>query len=144
MKLSTYFSLDEMIASDYAARHGMDNTPPKLELENLTYTAEMLDRVRSLLGVPVLVSSAYRSPAVNAAVGGAKTSQHMLGQAVDFTAPSFGTPQQVANAIRKSHIPFDQLILEYGRWVHLSFVKSNPRGHVLTINLSGTKEGIAG
>lgn len=142
MRLSTYFSLDELIASDYAARKGIDNTPDKAALENLTYTAQQLDRVRSLLGVPVLVSSGFRSPTVNTAVGGQPRSQHVTGQAVDFTAPSFGTPEQIARAIQASHIPFDQLIFEFGRWVHISFVKSNPRGEVLTIDRNGTQRGL--
>lgn len=141
-RLSTYFTLAEMTASDYAARHGMDNTPDPIALENLRYTATQLDRVRSLLGVPVIVSSAYRAPRVNEAVGGAKRSQHMLGQAVDFIAPSFGSPRAVALFIAHSHIPFDQLILEYGRWVHISFTQHNPRGDVLTITTQGTGKGI--
>ena len=110
----------------------------------MKYTAIQLDRVRALLGVPVLVSSGFRCQAVNEAIGGAKNSQHTLGQAVDFTAPSFGTPEQVARAIQASHIPFDQLIFEFGRWVHISFVKTNPRGQVLTIDRNGTRQGIAG
>lgn len=141
-RLSTYFTLAEMTASDYAARHGMDNTPDAQALECLRYTASQLDRVRSLLGVPVLVSSGYRAPKVNEAIGGTKRSQHMLGQAVDFTAPSFGSPRAVALFIAQSHIPFDQIILEYGRWVHISFTPHNPRGDVLTITAQGTSKGI--
>ena len=144
MKLSTYFSYEELTQSDWAARHGVANDPGPQELESLKFTASQLDRVRALLGVPVLVSSGFRCQAVNEAIGGAKNSQHTLGQAVDFTAPSFGTPEQVARAIQASHIPFDQLILEFGRWVHISFVKTNPRGQVLTIDRNGTRQGIAG
>lgn len=141
MKLSTYFSLSELIQSGYATRHGIDNTPDAESLANLKYTAEQLDRVRALLGVPVLVSSGYRCEKVNKAINGSRNSQHMRGQAVDFTAPSFGNPEQIAKAIAHSHIPFDQLILEFGSWVHISFVKHGPRGQVLTIDRSGTKEG---
>lgn len=140
--ISTYFSLDELIASGYAARHGIDNIPPPREMLSLRYTASQLDCIRALLGVPVIVSSGYRSPVVNAAIGGAKNSQHMLGQAVDFTAPQFGSPEQIARAIAGSHIPFDQLILEYGQWVHVSFVSQHPRGEVLTIDRNGTRQGI--
>lgn len=143
MKLSTYFSYEELTQSDWAARHGVSNDPGTQELENLKFTATQLDRVRALLGVPVLVSSGFRSVAVNYAVRGQVHSQHLLGQAVDFTAPSFGTPEQVALAIQASHIPFDQLIFEFGRWVHISFVKQNPRGQVLTIDRNGTRQGIA-
>lgn len=142
MRLSTYFTLEELTASGYAARRGVSNIPGNIELDNLKYTAQQLDRVRALLGCPVLVSSGYRSPAVNTAIGGAKNSQHMLGQAVDFTSPSFGNPEQVAKAIASSHIPFDQLILEYGQWVHISFTTVHPRGEILTINREGTHKGI--
>lgn len=142
VRLSTYFTQDELTASDYAARYGMNNEPDQRALESLRYTALQLDRVRALLGVPVLVSSAYRSPRVNEAVGGSKRSQHMLGQAVDLIAPSFGSPRAVARLIMESHIPFDQLILEYGRWVHISFTQHNTRGDVLTINTQGTTKGI--
>jgi len=142
VRLSTYFTQDELTASDYAARYGMNNEPDQRALENLRYTALQLDRVRALLGVPVLVSSGYRSPRVNEAVGGSKRSQHMLGQAVDLIAPSFGSPRAVARLIMESHIPFDQLILEYGRWVHISFTQHNPRGDVLTITTQGTTKGI--
>lgn len=141
MKLSTYFTLSEMIQSGYATRHGIDNTPNAEAMANLRYTAEQLDRVRSLLGVPVLVSSGYRCEKVNTAINGSKNSQHLRGQAVDFTAPSFGNPEQIAKSIANSHIPFDQLILEYGAWVHVSFTK-NPRGQVLTIDRTGTKQGL--
>ena len=141
MKLSTYFSLSEMIQSGYATRHGIDNTPNAEALANLRYTAEQLDRVRSLLGVPVLISSGYRCEKVNTAINGSKNSQHLRGQAVDFTAPSFGNPEQIAKAIANSHIPFDQLILEYGAWVHVSFTK-NPRGQILTIDRAGTRQGL--
>jgi len=141
MKLSTYFTLSEMIQSGYATRHGIDNTPNAEAMSNLRYTAEQLDRVRSLLGVPVLVSSGYRCEKVNTAINGSKNSQHLRGQAVDFTAPSFGNPEQIAKAIANSHIPFDQLILEYGAWVHVSFTK-NPRGQILTIDRTGTKQGL--
>ena len=141
MKLSTYFTLSEMIQSGYATRHGIDNTPNAEAMANLRYTAEQLDRVRSLLGVPVLVSSGYRCEKVNTAINGSKNSQHLRGQAVDFTAPSFGNPEQIAKAIANSNIPFDQLILEYGAWVHVSFTK-NPRGQILTIDRTGTKQGL--
>jgi len=142
MRLSTYFSLAEMTVSGYAARHGISNIPGPIELDSLKHTAQQLDRVRALLGVPVIVSSGYRCPPVNAAIGGAKNSQHMTGQAVDFTAPSFGNPEAVAKAIADSHIPFDQLILEYGQWVHVSFTTRHPRGEILTITRDGAVKGL--
>ena len=127
------FTLDELLASQTAARQHLDNTPPPEALENITHLlAPGLQRVRELLRCPVLVSSGYRSPAVNRAVGGAKDSQHMRGQAADFTAPRFGSPLQVARVIaaHAGEIRFDQLIME-GTWVHVSFA-GEPRGQVLT------------
>lgn len=120
MKLSRYFSLEEMTFSQTAARKCIDNTPPKEVLENLTHTAMEMDKVRALLNRPVLVSSGYRSMKLNRAIGGALTSAHMTGFAIDFTCPEYGTPKDIFNAIRKSPIRYDQLI-EEGQWVHISF-----------------------
>jgi hypothetical protein len=85
-----------------------------------------------LTGFPLDISSGYRCPELNARVGGAKTSQHTLGQAADFTCDEFGPPLDIIRAIRDSDIDFDQCILEYARWVHISF-SAAPRGKVLTI-----------
>lgn len=118
--LSEHFSLAELTHSQTAARKGLDNTPTREALLNLKDTAERMEEVRALLGVSILVNSGYRSPAVNAAVGGSKTSAHMSGHAVDFIAPRFGTPLQICRKIEASGIKFDQAI-EEGTWVHLSF-----------------------
>lgn len=121
MKLSKYFTLEELTFSQEAARRGIDNSP-SMELANtLAFTAYQMDKVRDLLGHPVLVSSGYRSPELNAAVGGSITSSHMRGEAIDFTCPGFGSVREVFDEIRNSHIPFDQLIVEFGRWVHIGF-----------------------
>jgi hypothetical protein len=83
-----------------------------------------MERVRSLLGGRAIqVTSGYRNPAVNAAVGGSATSDHMSGYSIDFVCPSFGTPYDIATAIRSSAIfeDVDQLIHEFGNWVHISF-----------------------
>ena len=120
MKLSRYFSLEEMTFSQTAVRKGIENDPSKAVIENLMHTAAEMDKVRTLLNRPVLVSSGYRSPELNKAIGGAATSAHMTGFAVDFTCPEYGTPKDIFNAIRKSNIRYDQLI-EEGQWVHISF-----------------------
>ena len=120
-KLSTFFTLEEMTRSPKADAEGINNTPPVGDLVNLQTTAMRLDAVRKLLGKPILISSGYRSPALNKAVGGAATSTHLTGQAVDFTCPTFGTPAQVFDRIRHSGIKFDQLICEKNRWVHIGF-----------------------
>ena len=118
-RLSPHFTLDEFVFSQTAARKGIDNTPTQDIIDNLERVAAVMEEVRDLLGVSVRISSGYRSPRLNKAIKGSKTSRHMLGLAADFTAPEFGTPKDVALTIAASAIEFDQLIYEYGRWVHL-------------------------
>ncbi|MFN3522239.1 MAG: D-Ala-D-Ala carboxypeptidase family metallohydrolase [Phenylobacterium sp.] len=120
-RLSPHFSLEELTASQTAARKGIDNTPPPAVIEALRKTAAQLEAVRELLGGRVItVSSGYRSPRLNRAVGGTRASAHLKGRAVDFNCYGFGSPLAVCRAIASSEIPFDQLI-EEGTWVHLSF-----------------------
>jgi zinc D-Ala-D-Ala carboxypeptidase len=132
MQLSPNFSLSELSYSETAERAGIDNTPPPELMPNLQRLAAGLEAVRALLGAPLEISSGYRCAALNQAVGGSSASQHVLGLAADFACPAFGTPLEVARAIQRSGMGFDQCILEYGRWVHLSFSDA-PRGRVLTI-----------
>lgn len=139
MNISKYFSLEELTFSQEAARRGIDNTPTMEIANQLDMTANQMDKVRDLLGHPVLVSSGYRCPELNAAVRGSPTSSHMCGEAVDFTCPKFGTVREVFDAVRRSYIRFDQLIIEYGRWVHIGF-GPQMRGQVLAYNGSGYKE----
>lgn len=139
MNISKYFSLEELTFSQEAARRGIDNTPTMEIANQLDMTANQMDKVRDLLGHPVLVSSGYRCPELNAAVRGSPTSSHMRGEAVDFTCPKFGTVREVFDAVRRSHIHFDQLIVEYGRWVHIGF-GPQMRGQVLAYNGSGYRE----
>lgn len=137
--LSTNFTLDEFTHSQTAARNGIDNTPPDSLLPTLRQTAYGMELVRTLLGdKAVLVSSGYRGPALNAAVNGSNGSQHLLGEAVDFTCPSYGNPEQIVRAIVASNIPFDQVIQEFGRWVHISFGPRNRR-QALVIDKQGTR-----
>lgn len=92
-------------------------------LANLRLVAALMERVRTLLGdQPIVVHSGYRSLEVNNAVGGVGTSAHCRGLACDFVCPAFGTPVEVARAILKSDLQYDQLILEY-RWVHVGLVR---------------------
>lgn len=127
MKLSEHFSLEELTATSV---RGPDNTPMPSIVSVLKDTASRMEGVRSLLGHPIVVTSGYRSPLVNKVVGGVPNSAHLLGRAVDFICPEFGTPYDVARAIKGSGIQFDQLIREYG-WVHISF-DPQMRGDVLT------------
>jgi hypothetical protein len=140
-QLSEHFTLAEMTVSDNARRLGIGNLPTPETLPRLQATAGQMERVRDLLGGnPILISSAYRSPAVNRAAGGAKASAHMDGWAVDFTCPGFGSPLAICKAIGASRIPYDQLIHEFGRWVHISF---DPRRRMqqLTIDAQGSRRG---
>lgn len=122
MQLSSHFTLESMVASPIAARRGIDNTPSSLVIAQLTATCAQMEKVRALLGnKPIYVSSGYRCAELNLAVGGAPTSAHVSGNAVDFTCPDFGTPFEVATFLASTDLRFDQLIYEYVDWVHLSF-----------------------
>ena len=105
------------------------------ELANLMRLAAVLEDVRHVLGSrPILISSGFRSEAVNKAVGGSTSSAHRLGLAADFTCPDFGSPLMVCRAIASSGIQFDQLIHEKGSWVHLGLSQSAPRTQMLTFD----------
>jgi zinc D-Ala-D-Ala carboxypeptidase len=119
MKISEHFTLEELTFSEVAARLGLDNTPSSIVITNLGLVAAVMERIRTLLGDrPIVVHSGYRSSEVNEAVGGVVTSAHCHGLACDMICPAFGAPVEVALAILKSDIEYDQLILEYG-WVHV-------------------------
>lgn len=129
MNLSPHFTLAEFTRSDSAISMGNPNTPTAAHLANLKVTAAGMERVRVIFGnLSVIVSSGYRNPVVNKAVGGVSNSDHALGFAIDFKVPGFGTPLDVARAISTSGLQFDQLIHERkpngAWWVHISF---NPR-----------------
>lgn len=142
--LSTHFTLGEFLRSETAARRGIDNRPPPEIIRALERTAVNLEDVRRLLGVPLHISSGYRSLALNRAIGSNDTSAHVRGLAADFDAPEFGTPAEVCRVIQASDIQFDQLILEYRRWVHIGFALAGAgvRRQVLTIDKFGTRAGI--
>ncbi|RQZ27301.1 peptidase M15 [Burkholderia sp. Bp9017] len=132
--ITAHFTLDELIASDTARRRGIDNTPTAAVAANLRRTAEALERVRELLGGrPVIITSGYRSPALNRAVGGVPNSAHQAGLAADFVCPKFGAPLDICRVISRSPIEFDQLIQE-GTWVHIGLATAGvkPRRQVLT------------
>jgi zinc D-Ala-D-Ala carboxypeptidase len=138
MMLSEHFNLNEFTASETATRKGIDNTPPAVVTERLRMLAATLEQVRSLLGNnSIRISSGYRCLALNRAIGSGDLSAHVLGYAVDFTCPKFGTPKEVANKIAESPIKFDQLIYE-GTWIHLSVDPRNRR-EVLTAHFGKGK-----
>lgn len=122
MRLSPHFTLGELTRSSTAEARGIDNTPTPAHLANLMTLAHTLEGVRLLLGgKPILISSGYRSPVLNRAVGGSSTSDHANGLAADFTCPQYGPVMRICEAIRDSGIQFDQIIYEQGatEWVHL-------------------------
>lgn len=121
MRLTQHFTLEELTASQVAARNGLENEPDEETLWRLRRLAAYLERVREALhSHPIIVTSGYRSPEVNRLVGGSPRSAHMRGLAADIIAPTFGTPLQVAERIVEELLPFDQLIHEYGGWVHFA------------------------
>jgi very-short-patch-repair endonuclease len=137
MQLSEHFSLEEMTITSV---RGIDNTPTALVKATLVETARAMEEVRALLGKPIHINSAYRSLAVNKAVGSKTTkSQHIEGKAVDFICPQFGSPRQIVEKIKKSSLRYDQLILEFDSWVHISFTKDKNRSQVLVIDNIGTR-----
>jgi zinc D-Ala-D-Ala carboxypeptidase len=135
-RITPSFYLSEFLITQ---QRGLDNMPKAVQLANIrNVLAPGMQAVRELLGAPVLISSGYRSPAVNKAVGGTSRSQHCQGLAADFTAPHFGSPLEICRKILDSTaIRFDQLIHE-GSWVHISFVASEPRRQVLTAHFLPT------
>ena len=132
MQISPNFTLAHLSCSETAEARGIDNSPPPEVVENLKRLAAGLEQVQALLGHPLEISSGYRCLELNAVVGGSPASQHVQGLAADFVCPKFGEPLEVARSISESAIAFDQCILEYGRWVHISF-SPEPRGRVLTL-----------
>lgn len=131
MRLSKSFTLAELCVTNVR----IDNTPRPRQVEALRSLAiDILQPLRDAVGVPVNVTSAYRSPAVNEAVGGAKTSQHVLGEAADIVVAGM-SPREVCEEIIRLDLPFDQLIQEFGRWTHVSRGPRNRR-QVLTATRS--------
>ena len=148
MQLTPNFTLEEFTHSQAAARMGVNNVPldNSDEFKNIQRTAEVMEKVRVLLGSnPIIVSSGYRSPKVNSVVGGSKNSAHVHGLAVDFTCPIFGSPAAICKALHPhmKELGIDQLIHEYKTWVHLGLNVGAPRHMALTIDNSGTRSGFA-
>ena len=139
MNLSPNFTFEELTHTDHRE---FDNTPNVEETENLTRLAEFLEQVKTVLGgKPVMINSAFRSEAVNTAVGSRNTSQHRIGCAADIRVPGM-TPDEVVKAVIASGIGYDQLIREFDRWTHLSVPSTKdmtPRRQALIIDKQGTR-----
>lgn len=139
MNLSPHFTLDELTITDHRT---LDNTPNNAEIENGKRLAALLELVKKAVdGRPVMINSAFRSKAVNDAVGSSDGSQHRKFCAADVRVPGM-TPDQVVRACIAAKIPFDQIIREYDRWTHISIPNApaaKPRGSKLIIDRAGTR-----
>ena len=137
--MTPHFTLEELSHTDHRT---LDNTPNETELANIQRLAEFLEAVKTLLGgKPIMVNSAFRSKAVNDAVGSKDTSQHRIGCAADIRVPGM-TPDQVVRAIIASDLGFDQVIREFDRWTHISIpnqASGSPRKQALIIDKAGTR-----
>jgi len=137
MNLSPHFTLEELTITDHRE---LENTPNETELANLKRLAEFLETVKTVLGgKPIMVNSAFRSKAVNDAVGSKDTSQHRIGCAADIRVPGL-TPDEVVKAVIASGIGYDQVIREFDRWTHISIPNAGaPRKQALIIDKAGTR-----
>lgn len=134
--MGKYFTINELTKSSMASRLHINNTPSQEVKDNLNKLIDnVLDPLRELYGKPIIVNSGYRCPKLNKAVGGARNSQHLTGQASDIrtVANTKESNKQLFDIIKNSKLPFDQLINEYDfNWVHVSYGPRNRR-QVLTI-----------
>ena len=131
--MTPHFTLAELTHTDHRS---LDNTPNAAELANLKRLAEFLEVVKTTLGgKPIMINSAFRSKAVNDAVGSRDTSSHRLGLAADFRVPGMA-PDAVVKALL--HLPYDQIIREYDAWTHIS-IADKPRRQALIIDRQGTR-----
>lgn len=137
MIISEHLSLSELIRSDSAKRLGVTNMPTEEHIINLKALAEnIFEPIRNHFRCPIFISSGYRSAELNKALNGAKTSQHLKGEAIDIDMD--GSSNGVTNAMVydfiTSKLDFDQVIWEHGNtenpaWVHVSFKKNGPQRH---------------
>jgi hypothetical protein len=142
--LSPHFTLAEFTASDTAQRHGIDNNPPLNVVDELKRTAALMEHVRTLLNIPITITSGYRCSALNKLVGSKPASLHVQGLACDFKVPMYGDPLKVCQAIERSGIVFGKLILEFytpdgGGWTH---IQVGTERKILSINSHGTFAGL--
>ena len=139
MNLSDHFTLEELTVTDHRT---LDNTPDPAARANLQRLAVFLELVKDRLGGrAVMVNSAFRSAAVNAAVGSSDRSQHRLGCAADVRVPGM-TPDAVVRAVMASGLAYDQIIREFDAWTHISIPNmptAAPRKSALIIDRAGTR-----
>jgi zinc D-Ala-D-Ala carboxypeptidase len=133
MKLSNNLSLAEMIKSSTAQRRGIDNMPTPEHMENMkVLAAKIFQPIREHFNRPILISSGYRSKALNDAIGGSQTSQHSIGEAIDIDMDGTTLSNTDVFNYIKDNLEFDQLIWEFGNdekpdWVHVSYKANGPQ-----------------
>lgn len=151
MNLTDHFTLEEMVRSETAPRLGIDNTPTAEVITELTKTAQFLERIRAFArahynpNAIVVVTSGYRCPELNKAIGGVPTSAHCYGCAADIHVP--GVPiLQLAKDVATNIMGYDQIIHEFGSWVHVGLARPGLRIRLETLTIGGhpaqTREGL--
>jgi putative chitinase len=137
--MTEHFTLEELTHTDHRE---LDNTPNEAEKANMQRLAEFLEQVKTTLGgKPIMVNSAFRSKAVNDAVGSKDTSQHRVGCAADIRVPGM-TPDEVVRTIIASDLGYEQVIREFNSWTHVSIPNTagaTPRKQALIIDKQGTR-----
>jgi zinc D-Ala-D-Ala carboxypeptidase len=141
-QLTANFSLEELTRSEAADRNGWDNTPNEQETANLKRLAGLLQQVKTAVGgKAVMINSGFRSKKVNDSVGSKDSSQHRSGCAADIRVPGM-KPREVVEACIAAGVPFDQIILEFDSWTHISVPSLEgvqPRNSRLIIDKQGTR-----
>jgi hypothetical protein len=137
--MTEHFTLEELTHTDHRE---LENIPNESEKANIQRLAEFLENLKTVLGgKPIMVNSAFRSKAVNDAVGSKDTSQHRVGCAADIRVPGM-SPDEVVRAVIASDLPYDQVIREFDRWTHISVTNvagATPRKQALIIDKQGTR-----
>ena len=140
MKLTEHFQLDEFTRSSTATGCGIDNSPQEAHIANLkTLCEQVLEPLRLNFGVPIIISSGYRCPKLNSAVGGVINSQHTKGEAADLRIPNLTTGRQWMRWII-DNLAFDQCIMEHSKnndgttshWIHVSYCRQYNRQSVIS------------
>ena len=145
MKLSEHLALSEVIRSESAKRNGISNMPTAEHIENFKIlAAKVFEPIREHFGVPIRISSGYRSKELNRLIKGSSSSQHCKGQAIDIDMD--GTSNGVTNTdvfnYIKDNLPFDQMIWEFGNednpdWVHVSYVPEGRKQILKAVKIKG-------
>lgn len=140
--LSKYFDIGEFIISQTATRMNIDNEPTDLQVENMkNLCVNVLDPIREHFGA-VFISSGFRCEELNKSIGGSSNSQHRYGEAADFSVSRITITDLYEWIVLKSNIEYDQIIHEFGRWIHISFTKryGNRKLNTVAMNVNGKTE----